>query len=204
MILNAILSGVELGFYVDVGANNPTELSNTHFFYKKGWNGINIDALPGSMKKFNRLRRRDINLEIPISDRQEILKYYMFSCSFYNSFSEETAIKQKDRLIGTKELRTEKLSVIFDKYLKNREIDFLTVDVEGLDFQVIKSNDWTKYRPKLIIVELNGHGIESVSENEISKFLAEKGYSFYSFSINNIFYIENEFYKIRYPNKYKN
>ena len=55
------------GFYVDIGAHHPKRFSNTYFFYKKGWSGINIDAMPGSMHGFRLLRTRDINLEMGIS-----------------------------------------------------------------------------------------------------------------------------------------
>lgn len=54
----------KIGFYVDVGAHHPMRFSNTYFFYRMGWSGINIDAMPGSMKEFKKYRRRDINLEL--------------------------------------------------------------------------------------------------------------------------------------------
>ncbi len=67
------------GFYVDVGAHHPLRFSNTYKFYKRGWHGINIDAMPGSMDLFNRLRHRDINLERAVSDSKQILTYYAFN-----------------------------------------------------------------------------------------------------------------------------
>ena len=200
MILNIILSDIKSGFYVDVGANNPIIQSNTLFFYKKGWCGINIDALPGSMEKFNRFRPRDINLEIPISDKENKLKYYMFSPSFFNSFQKESFALHKDKFIKVKELQTKKLSWVLDTYL-NREIDFLTIDVEGMELEVLKSNNWKKYRPKVILFELFASEIESVKANQTSSFLKDKGYSFYCFSKTNVFFIENEFYKLRFKNK---
>lgn len=201
MILNTIFWEVKSGFYVDVGANNPIVNSNTHFFYKKGWSGINIDALPGSMQNFNRIRPRDINLEIPISDKEEKLNYYMFSRSFYNSFLKESDGFQNDVLIEIRELQTKTLSWILDNYLNNKEIDFLTIDVEGLDFQVLKSNNWSKYRPKVLIIELFADEIESVKASTIINFLKEKGYIFYCFTPTNAFFIENAFFKIRFNNK---
>jgi FkbM family methyltransferase len=198
MILNTIFYNVKKGFYVDVGANNPTVQSNTHFFYKKKWSGINIDAYPGSMKKFNRLRRRDINLEIPVSDKEERLNFYMFSSSFYNSFLEESAIKFKDMLVKTKELHTKKLSWIFDNYLNNNQIDFLSIDVEGLDFNVLKSNDWIKYRPKVLLIELFADNAKTIESSNIGYFLADKGYSLHCITPTNILFIENSFKKIRF------
>lgn len=201
MILDTILENLKGGFYVDIGANNPTSQSNTQYFYEKGWCGINIDALPGSMKEFNRIRARDINLEIPISDNEGKLNYYMFAPSFFNSFLEETAVLHKEMLIETKELLTKKLSWVLDKYLPNREIDFMTIDVEGLDYQVLKSNNWSKYRPKVIVFELFANEIESNKGIIIRNFLEENGYSFYCCSPTNNFYIENKFSEVRFKRR---
>ena len=79
MILQRLFEKQKTGFYVDVGAHHPRRFSNTYFFYKKGWCGINIDAMPNSMKRFNRSRPRDINIEKAISENEKILKYYGFN-----------------------------------------------------------------------------------------------------------------------------
>ena len=156
----------------------PCIQSNTHFFYKKGWSGINIDALPGSMKQFKRVRSRDINLEIPISDKEETLLYYMFSPSFYNSFSIEQAHIYKKFLVGTKEIPTKTLSQVLDKYLGNDLIDFLSIDVEGWDLKVLKSNNWEKYSPKVIVIEFFVQSKNYITETEIGRYLIERGYIF--------------------------
>jgi len=75
------------GFYVDVGAHHHLRFSNTYKFYKQGWYGINIDAMPGSMDLFNRLRPRDINLEKSVSDSKQIMTYYAFNEPALNGFS---------------------------------------------------------------------------------------------------------------------
>src|SRR6186713_1276577 len=62
LILKRFFSEKSGGFYVDVGAHHPKRFSNTYMFYKEGWSGINIDAMPGSMKLFNKVRSKDINL----------------------------------------------------------------------------------------------------------------------------------------------
>lgn len=62
MILRRIFGSQTSGFYIDVGAHHPKRFSNTYFFYKKGWAGINIDAMPGSMKAFQKVRYRDIEI----------------------------------------------------------------------------------------------------------------------------------------------
>lgn len=200
MILNTIFCDIKKGFYVSIGANNPWIQSNTCFFYQRGWNGINIDATPGSMKQFNFRRKRDINLEIPISDTQETLKYYMFESSFYNTFIAERARKRKDKLIETKELNTRKLSLILDNYCPNCEIDFLNIDTEGFDLKVLKSNNWDKYRPKIIVIEVHAPVCCcSFKNTEIGKFLEKNNYTFYCNTAVNILFIENTFLKKRFP-----
>ena len=75
------------GFYVDVGAHHPIRFSNTYFFYRIGWSGINIDAMPGSMQAFKKSRVRDINLELGVSNHNANLDYYIFNDTALNTFS---------------------------------------------------------------------------------------------------------------------
>ena len=89
MILARIFEGKRDGFYVDVGAHHPKRFSNTYYFYKLGWNGINIDAMPNSMKAFKKERPRDINLELAINETNEKLTYYAFNDSALNGFSKD-------------------------------------------------------------------------------------------------------------------
>lgn len=198
MILDIIFDKPK-GFYVDVGANNPIIQSNTHYLYNMGWNGINIDAAPDSMVPFKMIRKRDINLEMPISDEQERLKYYSFKTSFYNTFDEQSAKNCKDELIGTIEVNTKKLSEIFDEYLGENEIDFLNVDVEGWDLKVLRSNNWNKYRPKVIVTEFFPF-LENCypDQTEIGVFLKDNNYKYLCCTPHNSFFLEQEFFNKRY------
>ena len=200
LILNQIFKGVKKGFYIDIGANNPFVNSNTYFFYKKGWKGINIDALPKSMNSFNLFRKRDINLEIAISNNESVLKYYMYSSSFYNTFCKETAemLKNKNytKLVETREIKSQKLSDVLDK-LRIDTIDFMTIDVEGLDLNVLKSNNWKKYNPNVIITELWSTDLDNLKNNGVYIFLINNGYRYFCNTPTNIFYVKNSFISIR-------
>ncbi|MCW5198180.1 hypothetical protein VU06_00335 [Desulfobulbus sp. F3] len=79
------------GFYIDIGAHHPKRFSNTFYFYRQGWHGINIDAMPRSMELFNKIRPRDINIEAAISDEKVELTYYMFDEPALNTLSKESA-----------------------------------------------------------------------------------------------------------------
>lgn len=132
------------GFYVDIGAFHPSAISNTKLFYKNNWCGINVDAMPGSMKKFNKKRKRDINIEAAISHESKELNYFIFQEGTLNTLSESLAtqwINNKRKSIKTIRIKTVPLYVILDKYITdNQVIDFMSIDCEGVDISVLKSN----------------------------------------------------------------
>ncbi|MFC1837746.1 FkbM family methyltransferase [Thermodesulfobacteriota bacterium] len=201
MILNRIFENKTDGFYVDVGAHHPKRFSNTYFFYKKGWKGINIDAMPGSMKLFKKLRPRDINLEIPISNKNEYLTYYMFNEPALNGFSEKLSEerdgKNQYKIISKTKMKTATLENVLDEHLlQDQQIDFMSIDVEGLDLQVLESNNWKKHRPQFVLVEfLNKPGFQ-IDKFEKMKLLNSVGYSFYAKSICTVFYKKNDILNI--------
>jgi len=203
LILRRLFEKQQSGFYVDVGAHHPKRFSNTYFFYKLGWNGINIDAMPDSMKLFERIRPRDINIEKAVSDKKQVLTYYAFNEPALNGFSKELS-KERDGkgnyfIQFTKDIETSTLTEILDNNLpKNQNIDFLSIDVEGLDFMVLKSNNFEKYRPKVILIEILGSSLNDIENNEISKYLKEYDYSIYAKTVNTVFFISDEFYKERF------
>lgn len=181
LVLQRIFSEKKTGFYIDIGAHHPKRFSNTYFFYKKGWRGINIEPKPGSKNTFDKIRPRDINIEAAISAHVEKLTYYMFSEPALNTFLQEKANilthNNISVLIRKLEIQTTTLKQILDKYLPDiTPIDFLSIDTEGLDFDVLKSNDWDKYKPRIILAEDKDFTIESPQESDIYKYLSERGY----------------------------
>ena len=196
MILRRVFESVHKGFYVDVGACHPKRFSNTYFFYKQGWRGINIDAMPGSMDLFNRQRPRDINIETAVSDRKQVLTYYAFNEPALNGFSKTITMLRDGhgnyKLIFKKNLETSTLEEILDQYMpKNQNIDFLTIDAEGLDYSILKSNNWTKYAPGVILIEILGNTFDELGNNEITIFLKQFGYNIYAKCLNTIIFKKN-------------
>lgn len=182
------------GFYVDVGAHHPKRFSNTYYFYKKGWRGINIDAMPGSMEAFNRIRRRDINLVIPISNAKETLVYYMFDEPALNGFSkkisEERDTQTAHTIIGKIKMETSTLAEVLDSHLPNHvKIDFLSVDTEGWDLNVLRSNNWGKYRPKVVLVESLDSSLSDLDHCEVYAFMVGKGYDLFAKTIRTMFFM---------------
>ncbi len=178
------------GFYVDIGAHDPIRFSNTYSFYLQGWKGINIDPFPGSSAKFKDLRPNDISLEVGISSNEGKMRYYMFEEHAFNTFSKEVCKMHEkiSRLIDVKDVPTLKLSTILDKYCRRQEIDFMSIDVEGFEIEVLESNNWTKYSPKVVIVEDFSFQINKES-SLIGKYMQAKGYRAFSKLFHSVFYI---------------
>ena len=194
MILDRYFNLKMEGFYVDIGAHHPQRFSNTYKFYKRGWKGINVDAMPRSMEEFNKKRKRDINIEVPVSAESAVLPYYIFNEPALNSFDEKIS-KQRDQdessfsIVRIEHIKTRRLSEILDEYLpRGQQIDFLNIDVEGFDLEVLKSNDWQKYRPEVVLVEILGNSLVEVIESDINHFMNSLDYELYAKSVNTVFY----------------
>jgi FkbM family methyltransferase len=194
MILQRIFERRESGFYIDIGAHHPKRFSNTHLLYKKGWNGINIDAMPGSMRCFNRVRKRDVNLELGIGEKEQDLTYYIFNDPALNGFSSDISKKRHNNksqfsIIKKLPVQVKKLSTILNEHLsKNQIIDFMTIDVEGLDLEVLESNNWEKFKPEYILIEVLKLNFNEISNDKITLFLEEKGYQVFAKCVNTVFF----------------
>ena len=203
MILRRIFERQSKGFYIDIGAHHPFRYSNTYYFYIKGWNGINIDPLPGCMEKFDIFRSRDLNLELPISNTMKELTYYILNDSALNGFSkqltEERIAKGNYHLIETKKLKTQTLKEIFEIYLKQAPlIDFMSIDVEGHENEVVLSNDWSIYRPKIVLVEILNKSLDELRNDRTVQFLNKYGYHFIAKTIGTCFFITEEYFNDRF------
>lgn len=150
--------------------------------------------MPGSMKLFKKLRPEDINIEAAISDLSEELTYYMFNDPALNGFSELVSTT-RDRLRGykivdRKVIKTQKLSDVLEAYLpEGQTIDFLSIDVEGLDYQVLLSNDWLKYKPTVLLVEELVTSLGALPDQSKAFILLQKqGYELFAKTCNTSFY----------------
>jgi len=169
------------GTYVDVGAYHPRQFSNTYLLYKKGWRGVNVDATPGSMDLFNILRPRDSNREYAVSDSHAPVRLTVWGTDSENTVhsAQADAVKsQKGAPLYDRELVPKTLNEILRaerNFPKNFEV--LSVDVEGWDFQVLQSLDWTEYYPQIVMVEQYAGRIEELTSSKLYGFLVEKGYA---------------------------
>ena len=197
IILENIFARKKIGFYVDIGAHHPTRFSITQKLSLSGWRGINIDANPDCFDAFQEMRKRDINLICGISDVESELTYYKFHEPALNTFSKEkyeSLIKETHyKLKETLKISTQRLESVLSKYVpENTEIDLMSIDVEGFEMNVLKSNDWNRFSPNVILLEDVSYQLEDLYKNPCHVFLKEKGYSATSKTCKTVFYRKNK------------
>ena len=187
------------GYYVDVGAHHPYRYSNTCFFYQRGWQGINIDAMPGSMAAFRKERPRDINVESGIGRQAGTSKFFVFNVPALNTFDEDLAKARTNdawHVTHTVDVPIAPLSEVLKQHLpKGRAIDFLTIDVEGFDLDVLQSNDWERYRPSIVLVETFGRSVDDLALDPVTGYMRSLGYVPYSKTVNTTLFVDGIFTK---------
>jgi len=165
------------GFYVDVGCHHPTRINNTCLLYNRGWRGVNIDMSKLSIDLFDILRKEDVNIHSAVSSKNKIINYYTNK----NLFLSASIIQKKgsSKFKYKEQVSSEPLTQILNKTIyKNKQIDFLSIDAEGADYEVLKSLDFKKYKPKLICIEIWQDQVKvfNIKNHKIYKFLSKKNY----------------------------
>lgn len=201
LIIDKFFNHKTKGFYIDIGAYHPQFNSNTKYFYDKGWYGINIEPNPSRISLFKQERKRDINLNVGIGVIKKMAIFYEFDSTGFSTFSKKEAdhlIKLGYKLRKKIKIQMQRLEEVMKKYVKSG-IDFMTVDTEALDLEVLKSNNWKKYRPKLLCIEtldltdlLSSAKEDSSKKDAISKYLLRKGYEEYFSNGLNTLYIDSK------------
>jgi Methyltransferase FkbM domain len=168
------------GFYVEVGALAPQRFSNTWLFYTMGWNGILIEPNPEVKEAFGRTRQRDIFVNEGVSSEEQSLLYQQFEEPALNTFDTATANERRSGGWAYKaetRIRTRPLREILAEHMPpNTKIRVMSIDVEGFDEIVIKSNDWDKFRPEWLIVEILNTNLANISQHSVAMYLTEKNY----------------------------
>jgi FkbM family methyltransferase len=157
LVLDRVIGRKSNGFYIDIGAYDPHHFSNTKRFYMRGWSGINVEPNKFCHSNFVRERPRDTNLNIGIGKEPGKLILFVMNAATLSTFSEEKA--QENEKLSYKIVSREPVAVItltdlFQDYVKDKEVDFMSIDAEGLDITVLESNDWVRWRPKALCVEV--------------------------------------------------
>jgi len=186
VLLQNFINPYYIGFYVDIGAYHPALLSNTKWFYERGWHGINIDANPVSIKNFQKKRKRDINILSGVSDIEGEMNYYYWGdYSSMNTFNEELYKSWNDagmKLKEIKKVKVQTINKILEENLPNgQKIDFVSLDVEGFEMKILNTFNFEKHAPDYFLVEDIDYASENMDfmdfiNNPLYKFMKNKGY----------------------------
>lgn len=176
IFLESLFKDKERGFYVDIGANDPDEINNTKIFYERGWSGINVEPNVNLYNKLCLVRKNDINLNVGIAAECGDMTFYELEPDTLSTFSEESVRDNmkiyKARFVANTSVKVITLKKLFEEYCHGRSIDFMSIDSEGLEKQILCSNDWKRYRPVAIVIELNqdsdGSVIDCLIKNDYS------------------------------------
>ena len=187
---------VKTGYFVDIGAFRPMVGSNSYFFYKRRWRGINIDPTPGFKRSFDKMRPRDVNLEVGISPTTGSATLFLFGRpSVWNTLDAQSA-EQASRVTGvtpqTVPVTLERLDTILDRHLNGASLELLLIDAEGYDMEILLSNDFSKYRPRVILIEVMGVSVETLASNPIVNYLGETGYKVHSWINHNLMLVRDD------------
>lgn len=149
----------DLGFYIDVGAWEPEKDSITKHFYDQGWHGVNIEPAPVYFEMLNRARPGDVNIQVALGAESGKKPFYFIPHTGLSTMDERYADKwdHDRRTIEKMVVQVETLAAICLIY-SPPEIDFIKIDVEGAERDVILGGDWNKFRPKVLIVEATEPG----------------------------------------------
>lgn len=183
------------GFYIDVGANEPVANSVTKHFYDLGWRGINVEPASDPFGRLQEARARDVNLNIGLSDREDTLTFHEFplGLSGVSTFSAELAgwHQEEGHTSETREVAVTTLAKICAEHVDG-EIDFLTIDVEGHEREVIEGGDWSRWRPKVVVVEATQPATTNPTHQHWEHLLLEANYAFAAFDGLNRYYVREE------------
>ena len=191
LILERIFEHQPTGIYVDVGAHHPLRFSNTQLLYRRGWRGVNIDAAPGSMAVFRRMRPRDVNLEVGVAATAEDRDFFVFNEPALNTFDAVRA-RSLERppyvLEKVCKIRCAPLSQILREHSIGA-IDLLTIDAEGFDLEVLQTLDWAVSKPRVVLTEQFSRDIETLFDSQVHRLMHDRGYRLIAKTFNSVFYL---------------
>jgi FkbM family methyltransferase len=196
--LSLAFSGKSTGTYIDIGAGHPIADNVSFWFYERGWSGIVVEPQPELAALYPRLRPRDVVLRTLVGRETGERDFYLVErLHGFSTMLEQNA--QKAKAFGAS-YRTLRLPVVTLASLCEmhglNDIDFLKVDVEGAEADVLFGGDWKRFRPKVVVAEAVAPGTGEPAWQDWEPLLLAQGYRFALFDTLNRFYVAEEFPEI--------
>lgn len=191
---------IDFPTYIDIGAHHPYEISNTAIFHEHGCKGVNIEANPILIEEFYRVRPDDINIQCGCGGEKGILPFYMVDDkngrnSFDKELVENFLNKEHSGMKIAKEIQIpiRTLQDIFENELNCIMPDYMSIDIEGLEYDVLSHFDLKKNGPKVMTVEMN--------DEKLKQYIENSGYFLYVKIYSNYTYVRKEFMETVYETR---
>ena len=196
VVLARAFADVSDGFYIDVGASDPTIDSVTKGFYDAGWTGINVEPAESAIQSLREERPRDINLAVALRDEAGTDTFFelppaMTGCS---TFSPDLAERYREEGWEPEErqITVTTLQSVWEEHAADRTVDFLKIDVEGDELAVLRGVDLERFRARVVVVEATLPGSSTSSHESWESLLTDARYSLTLFDGLNRFYLREE------------
>lgn len=197
VLIQRVFSNIPVGFYMDVGANLPVIDSNTYGLYSTGWSGVAIEPLlpEPTRQSWQDVRPRDALIQEAVGSHVGELDFHVFDISQISTGSKDSIeLWHANGVEPThvKVVQQTTLNEVMNKHASVKEWHLLCIDVEGMEFEVLKGLDWQKHRPWLVILEATQPGTPTPNHQEWEPYLLEQGYAFAYFDAVNRYYVVQE------------
>jgi hypothetical protein len=164
------------GTYVDIGCAAPVSASNSYLFYSLGWRGICADPNPSYVPKWAQSRPEDIYLPCAVGLTEGPCFFFQHLFNKGRSEIKSTPESMGDDFAPPIPMTMRRLDAIFSEHLKGRDIQFMSIDVESSGLDAIRSNDWDRFRPEIIVLECRDLSLDRPNENTSISFLRDQSY----------------------------
>ncbi len=194
VILHRIFGDQRVGFFVDVGAADPRMENDCKALYDQGWSGINVEPNPSLHQALVEQRPRDRSLGIALGEVDGTERYYEVQGTGLSTLDPDEAARCRAEgwTVIERVVETRTLGRLLEQVAPDR-FDLLKVDVEGWEERVLRGNDWSRYRPSVILVEATLPERPIKRQSGIAAFLASHGYHQAHFDGLNDFYVREDF-----------
>jgi FkbM family methyltransferase len=195
VIIRRALQDIASGFYIDIGAFDGTADSVTRWFYDQGWHGVNVEPNPDFHENLKRDRPRDENLWCAISSRSGRAEFDIIGNTGLSTLLDGQAAVAKEAGYGVSrrlEVPVQTLDELLESYARDRTVDFLKIDAEGSEGDILNAAHFAAARPRLVLVEaVKSFSVEPSWETWEPNLLAQ-GFRFVWFDGINRFYLREE------------
>jgi len=184
------------GCVVDIGAFRPIVHSNSYLFHRLGWRCVNIDPTPGFRRRFDQVRPSDVNLEIGIAPEVGRATFFLFGTpSVWNTLDAASAAHAV-RITGVTPrqipVTLSRLDTVLDQHLGGHPFEILLVDAEGYDVEILRSGDFSRHRPRVVLIEVAGVSAGTLAANPVVRFLEPHGYTLHSWINPNLMLVRED------------